>query len=105
MIKSFDFIKNEKELCVFKKVSGRAIIFLILYVDDILLIRNDILMMTSIKVWLSKEFFIKYLGEASYILRIKIYRDRSKRMLGLSQQLYIEKVLKQFSVKNSKRNL
>ena len=48
---------------------------------------------------------MKDLGEASYILRIKIYRDRSKRMLGLSQQLYIEKVLKQFNMKNSKRGL
>ena len=48
---------------------------------------------------------MKDLGEASFILRIKIYRDKSKRMLGLSQQLYIEKVLKWFNMKNSKRGL
>ena len=70
---------------MFKKVSGRAVTFLILYMDDILLIRNDILMMTYVKVWLFKEFSMKDLEEASYILKIKISRDRSKRMLGLSQ--------------------
>ena len=59
MIKIFGFIKNEEEPCVFKKVSGRAIIFLVLYVDDILLIGNDISMLTSVKVWLSKEFSMK----------------------------------------------
>ena len=71
----FEFIKNEDEPCVYKKVSGSAITFLILYVDDILLIENDILILTSIKVWLSKEFAMKDLGETSYILGIKIYRN------------------------------
>ena len=71
------------EPCVYKKTSGRAIAFLILYVDDILLIENDIPMLQSVKLWLSSKFFMKDLGEASFILDIKIYRDRSKRMLGL----------------------
>ena len=46
---------------------------------------------------------MKDLGEAFYILDIKVYRDRSKRMIGLSQRMYIEEVLKRFSMKNSKR--
>ena len=104
VIKSFDFIKNE-ELCVYKKISGSAVMFLLLYVDDILLIENDILILTSIKVWLLKEFFMKDLGEASYILGIKVCRDRSKRIIGLSQKIYIQEVLKRFSMKNSKRGL
>ena len=78
------FIKNMDEPCVYKKTSGSAIVFLILYVDDILLIENNIPMLQSIKTWLSQKFFIKVLGKASYILGIKIHRDRSKRMLGLS---------------------
>ena len=102
-IKSFDLIKNEEELCVYKRISGSAIMFLVLYVDDILLIRNNIIMLTMDKRWLSKKFFMKDLEKASYILEIKVYRDRSKWMLGLSQKLYIEKVLKRFSMKNFKR--
>ncbi|MDM1706743.1 hypothetical protein HX130_23185, partial [Enterobacter hormaechei] len=105
VIKSFGFIKNEEEPCVFKKVSGSAVTFLVLYVDDILLIGNDIPMLTAVKVWLSKEFSMKDLGEASFILGIKVYRDRSKRMLGLSQKMYIEEVLKRFSMENSKRGM
>ena len=46
---------------------------------------------------------MKDLGEASYILGIKIYRDRSRRMLGLSQSRYIDQVLKRFSMEGSKR--
>ena len=69
-VKSFGFIKNMDELCVYKKTSGSDVVFLILYVDDILLIGNDVGMLTSVKVWLSKTFSMKDLGEATYILRI-----------------------------------
>ena len=46
---------------------------------------------------------MKDLGEASCILGIQIYRDRSKRILGLSQSRYIDSVLKRFSMEDSKR--
>ncbi|KAK4397683.1 Copia protein [Sesamum angolense] len=45
---------------------------------------------------------MKDMGEASYILDIKIYRDRSRRMLGLTQSSYTEKVLKRFKIDNAK---
>ena len=48
---------------------------------------------------------MKDLGEASFILGIKVYRDRPNRMLELSQKMYIEEVLKRFSMKNFKRDL
>ena len=83
---------------MYKKVSGSDVMFLVLYVDDILLIGNDVSILQSIKIWLSKNFFIKDLGKATYILGIKIYRDRSTRLLALSQSTYIEKMLKRFSI-------
>ena len=69
---------------MYKKSSGSVIVFLVLYVDDIVIMGNDIPSLQSVKSWLSKKFSMKDLGEASYILGIKINRDRSKRMLGLS---------------------
>src|SRR3954464_6810854 len=41
LVKGFGFIQNGEEACVYKKGNGSAISFLILYVDDILLIGND----------------------------------------------------------------
>ena len=83
-IHSYGFIKNEDEPCVYNKVSGSKLTFLVLYVDDILLIRNDLGMMTYVKVWLFKTFLMKDLGEVAYILGIRVYKDRSKRIVGLS---------------------
>ena len=54
------------EPCVYKNTSGSAVIFLILYVDDILLIENNILMLQLVKTGLSQKFSKKDLGETSY---------------------------------------
>ncbi|KAL0448437.1 UNVERIFIED_CONTAM: Retrovirus-related Pol polyprotein from transposon RE2 [Sesamum latifolium] len=75
-----DFISMGEE----QKVSGSSDVFLVLYVDDIFLIGN----------WVFMQFSMKDLSDDSYILGIKIYRDRSRRILGMTRASYIEKVLK-----------
>ncbi|GJW32972.1 retrotransposon protein, putative, ty1-copia subclass [Tanacetum coccineum] len=60
-------------------------------------------MLQDVKSYLGKCFAMKDLGEAAYILRIKIYRDRSRRLINLCQSAYIEKILKRFHMENSKR--
>ncbi|KAL0405951.1 UNVERIFIED_CONTAM: Retrovirus-related Pol polyprotein from transposon RE1 [Sesamum latifolium] len=65
--------KNEFDPCVYKKISGGSVAYLVLYVDDILLIGNDVKMLGDIKAWLSTQFSMKDMGEASYILGMKIY--------------------------------
>ena len=42
VIKMYGFIKNGEEPCIYKWANGLAVVFLVLCVDDILLIRNDI---------------------------------------------------------------
>jgi hypothetical protein len=103
VIKAFGFIRTYGEACIYKKVSGSSVAFLILYVDDILLIGNDIEFLDSIKGYLNKNFSMKDLGEAAYILGIKIYRDRSRRLIGLSQSTYHDKILKKFKMDQSKK--
>ncbi|KAJ9565912.1 LOW QUALITY PROTEIN: hypothetical protein OSB04_001878 [Centaurea solstitialis] len=102
-IKEFGFTKSEFEPCVYTKFSGSIVTFLVLYVDDILLIGNDIPTLQSVKSWLSKCFQMKDLREAAYILGIKIYRNRSRRLIGLSQSTYIDKILKKFRMDESKK--
>jgi hypothetical protein len=101
--KEFGFIKNVEEPYVYKKVSGIAVVVRVLYVDDILLIRNDISMLEAIESSLRTSFPMKHLGEAVYILGTKIYRYRSKRLIRLSQDAYIDKILNQFNMQDSKK--
>ena len=84
-------------------MSGSCVAFLILYVDDILLIGNNTEFLDNIIRYLNKIFSMEDLGEAAYILGIKIYRDRSRRLIGLSQSTYLGKVLKKFKTDQSKK--
>ena len=81
LIKAYGFIQTFEEACIYKKVSGGSVAFLILYVDDILLIGNDMEILDSMKGYLNKCFSKQDLGEAAYTLSIKIYIDRSRRLI------------------------
>ncbi|GJZ81044.1 retrotransposon protein, putative, ty1-copia subclass [Tanacetum coccineum] len=84
------------------EASGSNVTFLILYVDDILIMGNNIPMLQDVKSYLRRCFAMKDLGEALYILGIKIYKDRSRWLIGLCQSAYIEKILKRYHMENSK---
>nr|GEZ17108.1 putative retrotransposon protein [Tanacetum cinerariifolium] len=101
-IRKFSFTQNHDEPCVYLKASGRNITFLILYVDDILIMENNIPMLQGVKSYLGRCFAMKDFGKAEYILGIKIYGDRSWRLIGLCQSAYIEKILKRYCMENSK---
>lgn len=70
-VQEFGFIRNEDDHCIYKKINGKEITFLILYLDDILLMGNDIFILEYVKMWLGHYFSMKDLGEVAYILGVK----------------------------------
>ena len=64
---------------------------------------NEVSLMEQTKNSLKIIFSMKDMGEAKYILGIKIYRDRSRKLIGLSQKVYIDKILERFHMENSKK--
>ena len=56
VIKAYGFIQTFGEACIYKKVNGSSVAFLILYVDDILLIRNDVQFLETIQGYLKSVF-------------------------------------------------
>ncbi|GKC55602.1 retrotransposon protein, putative, ty1-copia subclass, partial [Tanacetum coccineum] len=86
-----------------KKASRSNVTFLILYVDDIIIMGNRIPSLQSAKSYLGKCFAMNDLGEAAFILGIKIYRDRSNQLIRVNQSAYMDKILKRYRMDNSKR--
>ena len=72
--------KNVEDNCVNTKFKNGKFIFLVLYVDDILLASSDVSLLLETKKFLSSKFDIKDLGEASFVLGIETHRDRRKRV-------------------------
>jgi hypothetical protein len=67
-IKRFGFEPNIKDNYIYAKFKNGNYVFLILYVDDILLASNDVSLLRETKKFLSSNFDMKDLGEASYVL-------------------------------------
>ncbi|GJW10128.1 retrotransposon protein, putative, ty1-copia subclass [Tanacetum coccineum] len=86
-----------------RKASGSNVSFIILYVDDIIIMGNHIPSLQSVKNYLGKCLSMKDLGEAAFIIGIKIYRDRLKRLIRIDQNAYMDKILKRYKMDNSKR--
>jgi hypothetical protein len=63
---------------IYIKIKGSMFIILILYVDDILLVSSDKNLLYETKGFLSSNFDMKDLVDASYVLGIEIHQDRTK---------------------------
>ncbi|KAL0323637.1 UNVERIFIED_CONTAM: Retrovirus-related Pol polyprotein from transposon TNT 1-94 [Sesamum angustifolium] len=74
-------------------LDGGSSIFLLLYVDDMLIVAKSMYDVLALKALLSQEFDMKDLGAATKILGMEIHRDRGSRKRWLSQRGFVEKVL------------
>ena len=83
-IVSFKFKANTVYQCMYLKVSGSKVIFLILYIGDILLATNDLGLLHETKKFLSRNFEVKDMGEVSYM---KSWMHSSQRDVYLGAYL------------------
>ena len=97
-----DFVRSNSDHCVYVKRAGDQFVILTLYVDDMLLIGNNMKMVKSVKNLLAKKFDMKDLRPANFILGMQITRDREKRKLWLGQEKYIKEILKKFNMMDCK---
>ena len=96
------FERSQYDSCVYIKFVDGSPIYLLLYVDDMLIAAKSKKEITTLKAQLSSEFEMKDLGAAKKILGMEIKRDRNSRLLFLSQQNYIKKVLHYFNMHDAK---
>ena len=96
------FERSQYDSCVYLKFVNGSPIYLLLYVDDMLIAAKSKKEIATLKAQLSSEFDMKDLGAAKKILGMEIIRDRKSGRLYLSQKNYIEKVLHRFNMDNAK---
>nr|KYP50016.1 Retrovirus-related Pol polyprotein from transposon TNT 1-94 [Cajanus cajan] len=100
---SYNFVRNEFDNCIYsRKLSDGSYIYLLLYVDDMLIVAKSNTNIDAFKAMLSSEFRMKDLGATKKISGMKIWRDRNIGLLYVSQKKYIEKLLQSFQMENSK---
>ena len=78
------------------------LVFVLLYVDDILLASDDFNKLNSVRNLLNKEFTVKDLGDPKLFLGIKVERNRQEQMIQLRQEKFITNILKRFGFEKTR---
>jgi transposase InsO family protein len=96
------FSRLPNEPCTYVRRSNGHVVIIGLYVDDLVLISNSTEQIKAVKGELSALFDMKDLGEARFILGIKIDRDRPNRKLSISQTEYIRSIVDRCGLSDSR---
>ena len=78
-------------------------IYLVLYIDDMLLAYKNMKLIDLLKQQLKDKFDMKDLGLTKKILRVELVRNKTTKTLFLSQEKYVNKVLEKFGMMNYKQ--
>ena len=96
---------SEADPCLYVKRFGEAagsVLVILLWVDDLIISGDDVVEIDKFKSAISNRFNMKDLGNLSCILGMTIKRDRGVRILQMSQEVYIDTVLKRFGMTDCK---
>lgn len=98
--------QSNSDQCLYILNNGNPhdIIYLLLYVDDIIVAGSNMLKIGEIKSYLKEEFEMEDNGELNYFLGLEITYDRTvdKLLVYINQTQYLENVLKKFNMESCK---
>lgn len=99
---SLGFVRSNYEYCLYSKVTEKGHMYLLIYVNDLLLAGTNSADVFNMKKTLSKIFKMKDLGPISYFLGMSIKQDMSNSKITLNQTTYLKSVLCNFGMENCK---
>ena len=98
-MKDQKYKRSKYDHCVYlRNLQDGSYIYLLLYVDDMLIAAKSQVEIDILKAQMSKEFEMKDLGKAKKILGMEISRDRERGKLWLSQKQYLKRILQRFGM-------
>jgi len=100
------YIQSPYDPCFyFSRLSDGEYIYLLLYVDDILIASKSRSTIKKLKSLLSSEFEMKDMKEVKRVLGMKIDRDRRSGKVCLTSKGYLQIVLQKFNISSDTRSI
>jgi len=100
-LKKLGFNQCGKDTCVYLFQLETKFIILAVHVDNMLIVSNSGSKLAEMKLNLTKHFKVKDLGEVKFLLGIEVICDRKLGSIDLSQQAYINQLLKRFNLQDA----
>lgn len=82
-LKKCGFIQLDSDPNMYKLKKGNEFLYLLVYVDDLLLALNSLKLMEIVKNLLKSEFEMSDLGEPTWFLGLEVRRDRAAGQLTI----------------------
>jgi hypothetical protein len=101
-LKSIEFMKSGVDPSVYVAQVGDVKFFIVVYVDDLILVCNDQKKLLQIKEELSQKFEMKDLKELHFFLGVEVERNPDERLLRINQIKYLKEILKRFRMEDCK---
>ena len=101
-IQELGFMSSWANHCVYNQKVSDYFIYVVLYVNDMLLVENNMDLIKEVKLQLFSKFDMKNLGTTHFILRMDIKRDRADTRLQLNQSKYVETIPNHFNMQGCK---
>ena len=96
------FVRSENDYCLYSKISEGGIVYLLIYVDDIVISGLSLELINIVKTKLTREFEMKDKGELKHFVGLEIDYDRKGGTLKINQRRYAMGILKRFGLANCK---
>lgn len=96
-LKSWGFAQSKIDVCLFTYARGSSRLWIVVWVDDCVIMDSDPVLRAEFVTWLSDRFPVEDKGDLEWVLHIKILRDRPNRSISLSQELYVRDLLERYS--------
>lgn len=94
--------RSEHDFCLYYRSAKGVVTYIVIYVDDILLVSNSDQAIADMKRKLSAEFEMKDLNEIRSFLGLNVQRNRQKRIMTIDQRAYVQGILERFGMQNCK---
>ncbi|KAK7576778.1 hypothetical protein V9T40_013064 [Parthenolecanium corni] len=98
LVNSEGFTRSKFDHCLYFKHNNSDSIFVLIYVDDLLIASSSENLISDFKINISKTFDIVDLKEAERFLGMSIEYDRNNNVMTISQKELILKIIKRFNL-------
>lgn len=96
------FTKSKSDHCIYSKRSDESMIFVVLYVDDLIIASSDGILLSTTKQALSERFEMTDLGELKFFLGMEINQDSTKGQVTMRQTKFLKSILLKFGMQDCK---
>lgn len=103
-LQTSNFKRSSLDPCLYIKREGENLLILLVYVDDLAYTSNKPELVEQFQQDLSQRFNVRHDGLLSWFLGIRVSREKHESTMTykLSQEIYIQKILKRFGYNNCK---